>query len=123
VNSYSALPSMFRPVKRRPGGQNLGSSDKSGKVPAAQLPLLPEPHHIDAYRAALYEFWRLMALGPNADPDPCRRALNEVFKGEDEVGEPRASELRGRWEVEWHQATGRCPRCGERGERHGEGGR
>jgi hypothetical protein len=82
-----------------------------------QLPLLPGPGHVDAYRDALRECWRLMALGPDADAAACHRAMNELFKLEDEVGEPRASELRRQWEIEWHRETGRCPRCGEVGER------
>ena len=86
--------------------------------PSPQPALLPEPRHIEAFKIALREAWRLMAEGPDADPEACRRALNEVFKLEDDVGEPRATELRHAWEAAWHRDAGRCPRCGELGDRH-----
>ena len=120
MSIYSSLPPLFRPAKGAAKGQHSTTPDNVGKVPA-QLPLLPEPHHIDAYRAALRQCWSMMAAGPVADPEACPRALNELFKLEDEVGEPRASELRHAWEREWYRETRRCPRCGQPGERHGEG--
>ncbi|MBI2218951.1 MAG: hypothetical protein HYU51_16825 [Candidatus Rokubacteria bacterium] len=73
--------------------------------------------HVESYRATLREFWRLVAL-PAVDPEAAIATHNEVIRLIDEVGEPRATRLRDRWEGEWHRETGRCPRCGERGERH-----
>jgi hypothetical protein len=119
VNRYSALPPLFRHVKGPQRRENAVPSADVGALPAsAQLPLLPEPRHIDAYRAALRQCWQLMAAGAAANPDACRQALSEVVRFEDEVGEPRATDLRHQWEIEWSLATGRCPRCGEPGERH-----
>lgn len=73
---------------------------------------------VAAYRAALHEYWRLVALGPGVDRGTAIRAVNEVVRLVDDVGEPAATELRHPLETEWHRETGRCPRCGESGERH-----
>jgi hypothetical protein len=71
-----------------------------------------------AYRAALHEFWRLVALAPAVDPATAIRTLDKVARLIDVVGEPVATELRHRLEAEWHRDTGRCARCGDSGERH-----
>jgi hypothetical protein len=57
-------------------------------------------------------------MGEDVPPEIARKAVDLVLKLEDEIGEPRATELRHQWEAEYHRETGRCPRCGEGGERH-----
>jgi len=73
---------------------------------------------VATYQAALHDFWQLMALGLTVDRETAIGAAVKVTRLIDVVGEPEATELRHRWEAEWHRETGRCPRCGERGERH-----
>lgn len=73
---------------------------------------------VATYQAALHDFWRLVALGPAVDRETAIAAAAKVTRFIDVVGEPAATELRHRWEAEWYRETGRCPRCGERGERH-----
>lgn len=80
------------------------------------LVVQPTNERITAYRAALWEFWRINAAGAAVPRTTAMATYNMVIKLMDEVGEPTASTLRHRWEREWHQETGRCPRCGERGE-------
>jgi hypothetical protein len=88
-----------------------------GELPA-EAPDLPEPRHVDAFKGALLRFWHLMADKADVPEDVAANLVDLIFKLEDEVGEPRASLLRQRWEIEYHRETGRCPRCGETGERH-----
>lgn len=73
---------------------------------------------VATYEAALHDFWRLVMLGPGVDWDTATRAADEVTRLIDVVGEPAATDLRHRWEAEWYRETGRCPQCGETGERH-----
>jgi hypothetical protein len=73
------------------------------------------------YRDALRAVWEMTATGADADPDQCRPALDEVVRFIDDVGEPQATRPRHGWERDWHRETGRCPRCGEPGDLHGEG--
>jgi hypothetical protein len=70
------------------------------------------------YQAALHDFWRLVALGPGVERETAIGAAAKVTRLIDVVGEPAATDLRHRAEAEWYRETGRCPRCGERGERH-----
>jgi hypothetical protein len=71
-----------------------------------------------AYAAALQDLCRLVALGPAVDREAAIGAAAKVTRLIDVIGELAATELRHRAEAEWHCETGRCPRCGERGERH-----
>lgn len=72
------------------------------------------------YRDALYRAWELVALGPAADPEACRQPLADVARWSDEAGEPRATEFRRGFAVEWFAARGTCPNCG--GPLHEDGG-
>jgi hypothetical protein len=75
-------------------------------------------YRAEHYREALRLFWRLNAAEAEVSPAAAMQAHNEVIKLTDEIGEPRATILRHRWEAEWYAEAGVCPRCGERGERH-----
>jgi hypothetical protein len=70
---------------------------------------------IISYRSALRQFWHLAAVGADADPVDATTIHNEIVRLVDEIGERLATTLRQRWEMEWHQETGRCPRCGVQG--------
>jgi len=76
---------------------------------------------IGPYRTALAQVWTLLEAGPGIDPGKCGAAIREAARLAGLLGEPAASALRRRWEREHHRETGRCPRCGERGELHAEG--
>jgi hypothetical protein len=97
------------------------AGDERDEITKEVFPSLPEPRHLDAYRAALREFWHLMARSSGIDATTAARIRDEVVRFEDEVGEPRAMELRHQWEADWHRETGRCPRCGEPGKYHDDG--
>jgi hypothetical protein len=73
---------------------------------------------VATYQAALHAFWRLVALGPAVDRETAIGVAAKVAQLIDVVGEPVATEMRHRLEAEWHRNTGRCARCGARGERH-----
>jgi ribosomal protein S20 len=71
------------------------------------------------YRGALRTFWRLTAAaGDETDRAEAVSAYNVVIKLIDEIGEPLATTLRHRFEVQWFEETGCCPRCGVRGTTH-----
>jgi hypothetical protein len=118
--TYLALAKQTE-ARLRSARQNQPPHEKNESTKEV-APDLPERRHIDAYRAALRECWRLLSLGPDADPATADRVRGEVFRLEDEVGEPRASQLRHVWAVEWHRETRQCPGCGEPGETHREPG-
>lgn len=110
-----------RGVTVEPRGDRLRIRPASALIPEELQALQQyktEVRLILDYRASLLEFWRLNAAGPEVTQAVAVAAYNEVVRLIDEVGEPTASTLRHQWEREWHQKTGRCPRCGELGERH-----
>jgi len=82
--------------------------------PVPAVPAVPQRDHVLAYRVALREWWRLVALGPEVDRQTALMTHDEVIRLIDEIGEPPATGLRWKWEAEWTRETGRCPRCGER---------
>ena len=59
-----------------------------------------------------------VAVGSDAEPEECKRALAETVKLVDEVGPERASRLRCEWAWAQWDETGVCPWCGERGPYH-----
>lgn len=62
------------------------------------------------YQSAL-NAWADLVGGP-ADDLLAREVHQQLLKLIDEVGEPRATQLRRRWAREWQQAQGRCAWCG-----------
>lgn len=91
-------------------------------VPPALKPLVAEHRyalrHLVLYREALRHWWALAAQGSQADQGEVSRVYQEIIKLIDEVGEPRATQLRREWAREWWQQTGVCPWCGELGPYH-----
>jgi excisionase family DNA binding protein len=73
---------------------------------------------LEFYRATLERWWELTAQGSAADLAEVSRTFQEILRFIDEVGEPPATRLRREWAREWHQRTGVCPFCGERGPYH-----
>ncbi len=70
------------------------------------------------YRSAVHRAWELVALGPDAEPEACARAVDEVVRRVDDVGVPLATELQRQWARDWHAERGLCPWCGEAGVYH-----
>jgi hypothetical protein len=93
---------------------NAVSSRTPGLVPSSASGL----EGLAMYQAALHDLWRLVASGQAVDRETAIDAAAKVTRFIDVVGEPAATELRHRWEAEWYRQTGRCPRCGDSGERH-----
>jgi TubC N-terminal docking domain len=97
----------FRPA-------NLVTAEEQDTLRAHKSDLL----RLLAYRDALLASWRLTLNGERANRDDCRRAIDDVARHIDEIGLPLADVLRHKWERQWIQSTGSCPRCGTRDANH-----
>jgi hypothetical protein len=73
------------------------------------------------YRSAVHHAWEIVALGPDAQPEACARAINEVVRYVDDVGAPLAMALHRQWAREWYAERGLCPWCGDAGVYHDPG--
>lgn len=125
---YSSLPPLFRPTKGSQQGQDGPSPYTSSKAsvgdgnygfPRAAAPAdekLGPP--LSDYREALLRWWALVALGADSAVVEVQGIHQDIVRLLDEVGEPKATERRRAWELEWHRETGRCPFCGEPGAYH-----
>ena len=130
----TSLPSLYRLVIAQRAENRISLSDISSKVPSsedsgASAGALHRPPSspstlgrgaplLAAYRDALHHFWKFTAQGADADHSAVRHAYQEIIRLIDEVGEPRATELRRQWARAWHAEHGICPTCGERGPYH-----
>jgi hypothetical protein len=73
---------------------------------------------IAAYKAALWTWWTLTAQGADADEADVEATYQQILSLIDELGPTSATQLRLEHEIHWYKQTGRCPRCGNEGERH-----
>ncbi len=95
------------------------SGRKEPEPTSLPAPTMSDPPAMEAaYRQALRRWFELTAQGPGADLAEVRRVHQEILRLIDEVGEPTATTLRRQWARAWHQETGICPYCGERGPYH-----
>jgi hypothetical protein len=73
---------------------------------------------IAAYKAALWTWWTLTAQAADAAEADVEATYQQILALIDELGPTSATQLRHEHEVDWYKQTGRCPRCGEHGDRH-----
>ncbi len=90
------------------------SPEEINQLRALKPDLLP----LVTYRQVLRRWFELTAQGPTADPTEVARTYQDLLRLIDEVGEPRATQLRRQWAREWWRETGVCPFCGEPGPYH-----
>jgi hypothetical protein len=64
------------------------------------------------YRATLRRLFALAALGHQADPRECDRALDTLGPLIDTIGVKLADQIRCEEKARWLVETGRCPYCG-----------
>lgn len=70
------------------------------------------------YRDALHHAWALVARGPDAHPQACQRALDDVARLVEDIGVSRAAEVHRLWGLEWLAERLVCAWCGEAGACH-----
>ena len=73
----------------------------------------------DQYRRLLFRGFALIAKAGAGTPEECEQFLDEQTRLADELGSNLAAAIRKDAAERWHADTGRCPWCGEPGDRHG----
>ena len=96
----------------------LLSAPPDARASARGAPVSGRADHETEYRAVLARAFALIAAGPAADAQECRRVLDDEARLVDEVGVARADEIRARVARQWYAERGVCPYCGERGPYH-----
>lgn len=105
--SRESYPTYPAPTVERASPRPSASSSGS--------PALSPVDHEAEYRAVLARAFALIAAGPAADAQECRRVLAEEARLVDELGPRRADLIRAEAARAWHRETGRCPFCGQPG--------
>lgn len=91
----------------------------SGQEAPGRASATPDQAGTEAvYRQTLQRWFELTAQGAAAHQAEVDRVHQEILRLIDDVGQPRATSLRRQWARAWHQETGVCPYCGDRGPYH-----